>query len=461
LSRDREHLQSQITRLLAWERRKRRENVLVAALFYGLVAALCVPLVGGVTPIWAGVVPTLVLLGVLPYLLLIHRWRPQDTARTLVALDKSLRLDERATTAWELLQLHVDKGAALLVLRQTAEKLKDFDPRALFPRHWNWHGYFIVPMLALWLAMFWYGAGFQTTGGDPSQPPTLAQKVREFAQRLQEKGQTESLPQTLKTGRELEKKAQRGIETGMADEQFKRELADMAEKMADARKATGQSHFEAGAGRQQLEDLRAELEAARDLFDAPDGAGRSWQDRLAGLPQLKNQMEKHNLQDLNQGQMRSFLDKLDQQLAGELDRRTLVDAEQFLQQLAQRGPGQTGDGQARSGGNEGQETVADADRERKAGSAPGKEPGKNIDKPASLPEYQGGARAEVKGKIGDGERSGLFFKAKPAPGASKLSQEEVIASYRRQAEAELNTERIPEELKDTIRNYFLSLEKTP
>ena len=34
----------------------------------------------------------------------------------------------------------------------------------------------------------------------------------------------------------------------------------------------------------------------------------------------------------------------------------------------------------------------------------------------------------------------------------------MIASYRRQAEAELNTERVPEGLKETIKNYFLSLE---
>ena len=38
-----------------------------------------------------------------------------------------------------------------------------------------------------------------------------------------------------------------------------------------------------------------------------------------------------------------------------------------------------------------------------------------------------------------------------------MSQDEVIASYRRQAEAELNTERVPEALKETIKNYFLSL----
>jgi hypothetical protein len=66
----------------------------------------------------------------------------------------------------------------------------------------------------------------------------------------------------------------------------------------------------------------------------------------------------------------------------------------------------------------------------------------------------------VKGTIGEGERSATFFKGKPETGKSRLSQDEVVGRYQRQAESELGTERIPEELKDTIRNYFLSLEKT-
>jgi hypothetical protein len=73
---------------------------------------------------------------------------------------------------------------------------------------------------------------------------------------------------------------------------------------------------------------------------------------------------------------------------------------------------------------------------------------------------KGAGRAQVKGVVGEGERSATFFKAKPAPGKSRLAQEEVIPSYRRQAESELGTEKIPGELKDTIRNYFLSLEQT-
>jgi len=51
----------------------------------------------------------------------------------------------------------------------------------------------------------------------------------------------------------------------------------------------------------------------------------------------------------------------------------------------------------------------------------------------------------------------VVLKAKPSAGKSEIPQDEVIASYRRQAEAELNTERVPEALKETIKNYFLSL----
>jgi len=455
---DREILQTQLSRLLAWEKRKRREGTLVAALFYALLGALCAPIFVFLSPAWAWAVPAVIFAVLGPYFFFARRWRDHDTARSLAALDKSLSLDERAITAWEILRRNDTRGVALLVLRQASDKLKSFDGRALFPRSWSWHGYFVGPLLALWLATLWYGTGFQTTGAGPGQPPSLSQKLREFARQLQEKAQSEGLPQTLKTSRELEKTAQRGVDSKMADEQFRNEMAGMAQKMAEARKAAGQSPFEAAASRQQLEDLRAELEAARDLATPPDGTGQSWQDRLGGLTQLKNQLDKQKAQGLSPGEMKSLLDKLEQQVAGELDRRTLLEAEQFLQQLAQRGQGQAGEAEARAGGNEEQE-AGDGQRERKAGSAPGEEPGKHLEKPPSLPEFQGGARAEVKGKIGEGERSGIIFKAKPAPGKSKLSQDEVIASYRRQAEAELNTERIPEELKDTIKNYFLSLEK--
>ena len=98
--------------------------------------------------------------------------------------------------------------------------------------------------------------------------------------------------------------------------------------------------------------------------------------------------------------------------------------------------------------------------EKNAGSAAGTAPGENSGQAPSLPEFRGGRRDQVKGTIGEGERTATYFRGKAAPGTIELSQDEVMSRYRRQAEAELATERIPVELKDTIRDYFLSLDRS-
>jgi hypothetical protein len=457
LENDRSDLQSKIYGLLSWEKHKRRETIVIAALFYALLGAPALVVVSGA---WAWTAPVVIFVVLTPYFLFVQRWRDQDTARALAALDKSLQLDERATTAWELLCRNENTAVAQLVLRQAGDKLKTLQPRALFPRRWSWHGYFIAPLLALWLAVIWHGAAYEPTDATPAPAPSLSQKLREYARLLQERAQSENLPQTLEAGRRLEKAAERGMESKTADDQFKKELTGLAQEMAAERKAASRSVFDGGTSRQQLEDLRAELEAARDLMNPATGTAQALEDRLGGLNQLSKQLNKQKAQGLGPAEMRSFLDKLEQQVGGELDRRTLLEAEQFLQQLAENSQRQPGETQTAASGQKQQEPETDAPGERKAGSAPGEEVGKNLGKPPSLPEFQGGARADVKGKIGEGERRGIYFKAKPAPGKSQLSQDEVIASYRRQAEAELNSERIPSELKETIKNYFLSLEKT-
>ena len=47
---------------------------------------------------------------------------------------------------------------------------------------------------------------------------------------------------------------------------------------------------------QSLKDLKAELEAARDMLNLPDGAkspsAQQWLERLAALPQLRKQLDR-------------------------------------------------------------------------------------------------------------------------------------------------------------------------
>jgi hypothetical protein len=187
--------------------------------------------------------------------------------------------------------------------------------------------------------------------------------------------------------------------------------------------------------------------------------GKQWLDQLATLPQLKKQFEREGQagQSLSQNDLKSFLDKLDKQATGELDRRTLLDAQQFLEQLMKQGQGEKGESDVRMAGQGERDSPDDGERTNNRSNLPGKEPGKREAESPSLPEFQPGAAAHIKGLLGEGNSSGLVLKAKPSAGKSEVSQDEVIASYRRQAEVELNTERVPEGLKETIKNYFLSL----
>jgi hypothetical protein len=265
-------------------------------------------------------------------------------------------------------------------------------------------------------------------------------------------------------GQELEKVAQKGVDMKAAEDEVKKEAAGVAKKFEAVAKSEAKDAIAAAESQQSLKDLKAELEAARDFTQLPDATkGRQdsalqWMERLATLPQLQRQLEREPRagQGLGQNELKSFLDKLDKQVTGELDRRALLDAQQFLEQMMKQGQGDKGQNQARSAGKD-EEELADGAKDKSQSNRPGKEPGKQDEGYRSLPEHRAGASTQVKGLLGEGESSGITFKGKPTPGKSGLPQADVVASYRRQAEQELNSELVPEGLKETIKNYFMSL----
>jgi hypothetical protein len=267
-------------------------------------------------------------------------------------------------------------------------------------------------------------------------------------------------------GQELEKVAQKGVDAKAAEEQVKKEAGGVAKKFeAVTKSGADKDSFSAAESQQSLKDLKVELEAARDFTQLPDvtkpvqDLAPQWMERLTTLPQLQRQLarEPRAGQGLTQNELKSFLDKMDKQVTGELDRRALLDAQQFLEQMMKQGQGDKGQNQVRSGEKGEEELPADGVKDKNQSNRPGKEPGKQDEGYRSLPEHRAGASTQVKGLLGEGESSGIVFKGKPTPGKSGLSQADVVASYRRQAEQELNSERVPEGLKETIKNYFLSL----
>ena len=132
----------------------------------------------------------------------------------------------------------------------------------------------------------------------------------------------------------------------------------------------------------------------------------------------------------------------------------MIDAQQYLEQLMKQGQGAKDENYARSGAPGEQDPGAEGAREKNPSSLPGKEPGKQDQDSRSLPEFRPGASTQVKGSLGEGESSAVEFKGKPTTGKSVVPPAEIIASYRRQAEQELNSERVPEALKETIKKLF-------
>ena len=463
-------LQEKFAGLLAWERRKRWEQILCTAVGLALLLAIVLLPLHGYLPVaelrWC--IPG-ALLGVLaPYFFYRWRWRAQDDRRALVQLDKALRLEERASTAWELAGRGESGATAELVFQQAQDRLRAAEPRTLLPRQWSWQAYAVAPLFALWFGLLWFDSD-QPFVEQHRAPKNLAHQLREFARELQEKAKSESLRESFKAGQELEQLAQKNIAAKSGDEQLKKELAGMAQKLAAAGKSgADKQSFSAGESQQSLQDLKAELDAARDLVNFPDGAKgtqelpQQWMDRLASMPQLKRQFDKQAQGDQGFGanDLKTFLDRLNQQTTGELDRRALLDAQQYLEQLMQSGQGQKNQSAMQSAGRGEPESAGDGAREKNHSDRPGSEPGKKDPGANSLPEFRGGAQTQVKGSLSAGDSSAVFFKGKPTPGKSALGQEEVVATYRRQAEQELNSERVPEALKETIRNYFLSLENS-
>jgi hypothetical protein len=467
-----ESLEKKFAQLIGWERRKRREHVLLSLAGWGSALAIALfPLhgyLGDGALRW--LMPLILTAGLAPYFFLRRRWRGEDSTRAVVAFDKTLGLQARAVTAFELSGQGGPSKAARFVLKQADERLRAVEPQAALPRRWSWPAYAAPAVFVLWFSLVWFGVDQWFFAGESgAAPQTLAHRVREYSREMQDRAKNDGLRESLKMAQELEKVAQKNLAGKSPDEQIKKELAGVAQKFEAAAKANpGKDSFAGAESEQSLKDLKAELEAARDLMELPPGAKTAqdmlsqWMERLSSLPQLKRQLDKEPRggQGTGQTDLKSFLDRLNQQVTGELDRRALLDAQKFLEQMMKQGQGQKAQGQQRIPGQGEDDLPAGGAREKNPSSLPGKEPGKADEGYRSLPEFRAGASTHVKGALGEGETSGLVFKGKPLPGKSAVSPADVVASYRRQAEQELNSERVPEGLKETIKNYFLSLERS-
>lgn len=459
-------LQKKFSELFAWERTRRREKILLAAASYALLASLSLLPVRGalaerLNPFYF---PPVFFLVFAALQLFFRRWREIDSLRALSAVDRTLGLEERTITAAEILKENEPGAPERFVLGAAADKLKDIDVRALFKRQWSWQARSALPLLLLWLALVWLGVGADF-GARRSEPPSLAAKLKDFSRELKQKAEAERLAESLKIAEALRELAEERLAGKTGERALGEKLAAMEKRLGEKIPAGGEGDFDlAGRAREELAALKAELEAAKGpLRPGTRASGKDLLERLQALPRLSEAMEQGGwpMGDMGAQELQGLqglLDKLERDLTGELDRRSLADARDFLSLLLRGGDrGELASEKILGTG----EAAQNRSEERAGGQGQfaGDQPGTQAEV-SRPPPGRARAATELPGVLGEGKSSGFDWRGEAKAGASKIPEQEVTAAYRRQVEEDLAAEKIPPALKETVKKYFLSLGMT-
>ena len=465
-------LQDKFSQLLRWERIKRREKIILSGFFYSVLASLILLTAKELFPSWVNPLslPVIFFLVLAPGFFLLRPWGSRESLRTVFVLDKVLHLEERAVTAWEILSRKEKKAAELLVLKEAGEKLKEVDPRVLFKRHLTWHAFFAPPLLLFWLLLVWLDIGVHSGKEVKTyQSVSVAQKLKDFSYDLQERAKSQGLIQSLKVAQALDEVAEKSLRGEMSEKKLGEDLTGMVNKVEDmGRGAAEESDLPlATATTEGLLDLKAEFETLKHPLTLSQSARQEETiksellGRLGVLPRLKEAIEKGllSIEKPGEKELDRFLDKLEKGVMAELDRRTLLEIREFLSFLLKGLEGKETHEALRETAQAEQGQLSQAERVKGMGSLPGSQLGTKGEAPLSHP-FKAGATTHLKGLLGEGKSGSLTFRGEFPSKGSTIPREDVLTSYRRQAEEELASERIPEGLKETIRKYFLSLGMT-
>lgn len=462
-------LQERLSDLFGWESIKRREKILVEVFFYSVLGSLAaLPVRGFVFP-WMNPLAWPVLLSLLfaPALLLLRPWGRRECLRFLFLLDKTLRLEARAITSWEILGRGERKPGELLVLKEAAAALRDVDPKTLFKRQRSWQEIFALPLLLLWLLSVWFGAALDSeeiVRGSLRHSP--AQRLKEFAQTLQDRAKSQGLNESLQVARALEEAAERSLRGEISEKKLNEDLAGMVGKIEDIFPGAQEADLPfSGVTREGLLDLKAEMEAFKSAFSPRGTDGRGEKrgaeilGRLGALPRLSEELGKRikPAKEMGEEELSNFLAQLEKSATAELDRRALQETEEFLKLLIQGGEGGEKGESSRLAERPERGEFSDAEKVRGKGAFPGNQPGTKQPAPQPATPLTAGAGTQLKGSLGEGQGSSITLRRELPGRGSVVGREELITSYRRQAEEELASEEIPEGLREMIKRYFLSL----
>ncbi|MBI2358394.1 MAG: hypothetical protein HYV04_05740 [Deltaproteobacteria bacterium] len=226
-------LRERFTAVLARRRAQRREKVLIESFFYAVVASLAFlpfreALPRGLSPLALPLILGPLVAGVI---LRFRPWGDRDFIRALFHLDRSLGLEERAMTAWEILSRGQKRLPERAVLAEAAERLKGVDVRVHFRREVSWHAFFLPVLLLLFLLLVWFDAGVEwRKGANGPHPDSLAQALKRYSNEVKERARSEGLTESLRVASVMEELAERRRRGQMSEPKLRQELSGLSKK---------------------------------------------------------------------------------------------------------------------------------------------------------------------------------------------------------------------------------------
>jgi hypothetical protein len=359
------------------------------------------------------------------------------------------------------------------VLDEAATHLTGFDPKRTFSRPFPWYGVGAVAVLAVWLAAARSGMelGSAATGRDATVAAS-ARTLKEFLERLKDKAEMQGLAETLEITRKLLEIAERRLKNEVSEELFREQLGQALNRL-EAMQRGDTEKLQAAlfpVSRANLEGLAAEVEEfRRQLREMGSDVGdKRLQEqigqKLAQLPQLRQALQNSQAlrteapaeREPDAAQLKSLLEQLDGALKSELEHSAQGEIQEFLASVVASAETDGSEQLAQEEGDAEPESAAESEMQRRVGRLPGKQPGAKgggEDRTSVEPGYTG----QIKGQVQEGERTRFRVPGQNPIGTSKEKEQAVLTHYQRQVERDLATEEIPDHLKDTIKQYFLSL----
>lgn len=450
-------LEKQLRELWRWEQQKRRENLLIAALFYAVLANLLFLPVAGWLPDWFHpLYLTPLFFGLMGVGFLAARpWHPGLFVRTLHELDKRFHLQERVITAWEIVRRGCKKASEGLVLEEAAAGLQELRPKEDVKRQFDWHAYGVVPLSLILLLAVWLDFGARPEPVAESR--SLAEELESFARDLEEKAKEQRLRESERMAAALHRMAREQLRGELSERDLGRSLGNVVDSLEERIQGLPQAADFSWPrmASDTLQALRQRLRSLRDQFASqlPEQRQGGRLDELNEFLPMDRQFG--STDNMSADEVRKLLDQLEQDAGSELDRRSLAGTRQFLMELLLKNPaGRHPEGFLPPGRRQGRPQ----DAETALGSRPGDQKGR--DRPVYDPLLQARVRSHLKGLLGEGKSRGFTFSGEATPNPTKVFEDEVVVQYERQVEEELASERIPGEFKETIKQYFLALGMT-